>query len=111
MDEYRQLSLFDIVEPPKKEKVFSPKCSSCIYQIWLRPKNKGVVQGCDHYDGCEYQRRNCHHCAYYGEVVDAYTCERLGYKTCFNNDAKFNNGIGNVNPDEGCEYWLRGYGL
>ena len=38
-------------------------------------------------------------------TCDAYTCEPLGIKACFNNDAKFNYGVSNVNPDKGCEFW------
>lgn len=107
MSEYQQLSLFDIVEQPKKEKVISAKCASCIYRVWLHPKDGITKQGCEHYDGCEYTKKNCFSCRLYGEVVDAYTCEPLGYKTCFNNDAKFNYGIANVDPNEGCEYWSK----
>lgn len=54
----------------------------------------------------EYTKKNCYSCRLYGEVIDAYTCERLGYKTCFNNDAKFNYGI-NVKPEDGCQFWTK----
>lgn len=56
---------------------------------------------------CEYMKKNCYSCRLYGEVIDAYTCERLGYKTCFNNDAKFNYGITDVKPEDGCQFWTK----
>lgn len=84
-------------------------CATCRFQFWKHKGGKGV-RSCQYHggkDGCHYEaRRSCETCHYYREVVDAYTCEKLGQRTCSKYEAWSNNM--NMQPEEGCEYWKGG---
>ena len=47
--------------------------------------------------------KDCSTCSCFGEVIDAYTCERLGFRACF----KFEAWSQNMNRNKGkdCRFW------
>lgn len=96
-----QLTIWDFMAPEPEPK--KGDCMTCQKRYWLHPKEGGapILGSCV---TCEYiPRRSCHTCESYGMTCDAYTCEPLGIKACFNYDAWSKNM--NLKPDIGCEYW------
>lgn len=45
----------------------------------------------------------CNTCQHFGQVVDAYTCERLGFRACFKWEAWTQNM--NLNNGKNCKFW------
>ena len=100
-----QMTIWDFMEPepePVKEK---GDCHTCRYMFFVHPPKGGTArQSCERSGGCKWEpKKNCFSCASYGQVIDAYTCERLGFRACFEYDAWSKNL--NLEPDIGCEYW------
>ena len=49
------------------------------------------------------KEKECSTCNCFGQVVDAYTCERLGFRACFKYEAWSQNM--NKNNGKDCRYW------